>query len=154
MVELRLSDRRVHDVIEALKDFPLSTLKDVVIVFKVEFVNSIHVISETPHSAVAVKLEQTLLRFPRPNVTIFVDHPRLGRSFFWTQEIGKHYFPVLFQRGPFKVTSKRGAYLTISHFRCQKQTDFMSSHVWSRSRLLSIGSRDFTQWQVGGDWVL
>ena len=95
VLNLELPRSSVHAVIAALKDFPLSTLKDITI--ELRFSSIWNVNSELfDNSSQELELEQTLLRFPRPNVTILVDHLRLGRSFFWTQELGKHCFPVLF----------------------------------------------------------
>ena len=123
VLNLELPRSSVHAVIAALKDFPLSTLKDITI--ELRFSSIWNVNSELfDNSSQELELEQTLLRFPRPKVIIFPNHLRLGRSSFWTQEMGKHYFPVLFQRGAFKVTCETGAHLILSQFWCEKRTDF------------------------------
>ena len=123
VLNLELPRSSVHAVIAALKDFPLSTLKDITI--ELRFTSIWNVNSELfDNSSQELELEQTLLRFPRPKVIIFPNHLRLGRSSFWTQEMGKHYFPVLFQRGAFKVTCETGAHLILSQFWCEKRTDF------------------------------
>ena len=56
---------------------------------------------------------------------LLVDDLRLSRGSFWTLEIGKDYFPVLLQRGAFKVTYKTGAHLILSQFWCEKRTDVL-----------------------------
>ena len=99
-------------IIAALKGFPSSTLKNVTVELRSVSIQVVN-LRLLAKSRLYLELEQTLLRFPRPKVTILVDHLRLGRSLLWTQEIGKR-FPVLFQRGAFNVTSKTGTYLILS----------------------------------------
>ena len=114
VLKRQFSHFSVHATIETLKDFPLSTLKDITVELPCSSIQDVNY--ELLHKpSLGLELEQTLLRFPRPNVTIFVNHLRFGRSSFWTQEIGKDYFPVLLQRGAFKVICWTGACL-ISQF--------------------------------------
>ena len=124
VLNLELCHIGVSDAIAALKDFPLSTLKDIPVELRCSSIWDVN--SELFDSpSLGLELEQTLLRFPTPKVIILVDDLRLSRGSFWTQEIGKDYFPVLLQRGAFKVTYKTGAHLILSQFWCEKRTDVL-----------------------------
>ena len=113
MLKLDLADNsKVPDAITFLKDLPLSMLKDVMVELHTWSIGNINLYFFREAGSVS-ELERTLLRFLRPEVTFLLDHLRLGRSLFWTQETRKH-FPVLFQRGGFKVTSKTGICLILS----------------------------------------
>ena len=110
MLKLRFRTRHITDATVFLKDFPPSTLKDVMVEFGGWHMWDINdTLSGEASSRLLEELEQTLLRFTRPRIVCRVNTLRDSTKSFWTQEIGKH-FPVLLQRGGFTLTPETGEY--------------------------------------------
>ncbi len=100
-----------------LKDFPPSTLKEVIVDFESALVHDINedFNLRPDDEGLWEELEQSLLRFSQPRMVLHPDVLRNGRISFWTEEIGKH-FPTLLQRGAIIVTPETGGYQSYHTF--------------------------------------
>ncbi|KAM5540189.1 hypothetical protein V8D89_006008 [Ganoderma adspersum] len=98
--------RDITGAIALLKDFPPSTLKDVMVELRRRSIGDINdTLSAKDSSKQLQELEQALLRFARPRMACLVDHLHDGTTSFWTQELATR-FPTLFQRGAFTFASR------------------------------------------------
>lgn len=110
MLKLGFTTKDITDATAFLKDFPPSVPRDVLAELQspsIQYIN--RTLSDKASSERFEELEQILLRFFRPQVVCSVGKLRDGRQPFWAQEIGKQ-FPVLLQRGAFKLTPNTGEY--------------------------------------------
>ena len=110
VLKLEFTTKDITDVIAFLKDFPPSVLRDVVAELQSPSIQDItQTLSDKASSDRFEELEQILLGFSRPQIVCSVGKLRDGMQPFWAQEIGKQ-FPVLLQRGAFKLTPNTGEY--------------------------------------------
>ena len=119
MLRVEFTTTDVTDAIALLKDFPPSTLTDVVVDMRSRAIWGINemLAGEDSPERLLKELEEILLKFLRSRIVCSIGELRDGRHSFWTQEIGKH-FSVLLQRGGFTITPSLGEYnLTIALVR-------------------------------------